>query len=306
MTRKMSSQPSTIMPKLIGIVPYFNFCKYARRVENYHNFIAHMKQFDVELVTVECIFPGQQYEVTQADNSHHIQLHADKPIWLKENLINIGLARFPHADAYGWFDADISFANPHWLNATWELLKVANIVQPFEQVTYLDAHENVDRSIKSFGRWWTETGRVGDPSSIVPGGCWIIRADKFQELRGLCEWHIVGGCDDFTAQAMGQHFTRHGVTTSAAQDLLQKEANHIHYVINQKIGCVSGSLFHHFHGTIANRAYSTRDINVLWKNTYDPLKDLTHNSEGVLQLADPHSKLQDDIERYFYARKEDE
>lgn len=77
-----------------------------------------MARSGINLFTVECIFdsatrfclPPQRFEVTQSDNPQHFQIVAPSTMWMKENLINIGVQRLPsHIDRIAWIDTDVEF-----------------------------------------------------------------------------------------------------------------------------------------------------------------------------------------------------
>ena len=106
------------LSKLAVITVVFNPVKYNSRYEHYENFARHMRSSGVDLYTVECIFPSttrfglprQSFEVTQPNNSRHIQLSAPSILWMKENLINIAVTKLPaHVEYVAWIDADIEF-----------------------------------------------------------------------------------------------------------------------------------------------------------------------------------------------------
>ena len=117
-----STPPSSFskfdLSKLAVITIVFNPVKYTSRYEHYENFSRHMGASGVNLYTVECIFPSasrfdlprQTFEVTQANNPRHIQLSAPSILWMKENMINIAVAKLPaYVEYVAWIDADIEF-----------------------------------------------------------------------------------------------------------------------------------------------------------------------------------------------------
>ena len=60
----------------------------------------------------------------------------------------------------------------------------------------------------------------------------------------------------------------------------------------------------HWHGKIANRKYQDRP-RILKRNHYDPLVDVSYDSQGVLQLTGQKPRLRDDLRAYFSDRNED-
>jgi hypothetical protein len=100
------------------ITVVFNPIRYRSRYEAYHKFDEHMTRSGVTLLTIECIFEGeeelglakQKFELTRPNDPRHLQIRAPSIFWLKENLINIAVKRLPlYVEYVAWLDADIEF-----------------------------------------------------------------------------------------------------------------------------------------------------------------------------------------------------
>jgi hypothetical protein len=290
------------------IVPYFNFCKYQVRQENYRMFMRQLQRLRARVITVECAFGGAEFEVTGATNPDHIQVRADQPLWVKENLINLGCqyaARTnPYTDVYGWFDADIIFNNPNWLSEATQRLNQFHFVQPFERVSYLRKDGGEIFGLPSFCAFPHD-------SYSMPGCAWMVHRDVYEALGGLIEYHILGGGDTFLSNALLGKFADLGIMYSP--DRLRnwvegvKKLSVNSFVTRRwggyQFGAGPGTLDHLYHGPMEKRAYGSR-YGLLWLAKYDPEHDLTRNSDGVIQLVGKPD-LQAQIAAYFHGRSED-
>jgi hypothetical protein len=299
------------MPEIGIVVPYYNFCQYEARKRNYLRFMEHMQRFNVEMLTVECVFPGQEYQVTKESTPGHLQVIAKHPMWLKENLINLGcmlLHLNPRLKVYGWFDADIEFENETWVEQSLEVLESKVALQPFQHVNFLgpdDIKSIFDKPMESFSGWYNRMNKVQVPSGIGTGGAWLIRAETYRAIGGLCDWFIVGGGDYYHAHAMIRRPCSDGILEERAKAAVRARADVIHSIVQNKVGVIPGTLKHHFHGTFENRQYGTRALKYLGMKEYNPQKDLRYIN-GVLHFTDNNPLLHAAVEDYFFSRKEDE
>ena len=74
--------------------------------------------------------------------------------------------------------------------------------------------------------------------------------------------------------------------------------------IKRNVGYVKGTVLHNFHGCKSRRKYDTRP-KILAELQFDPVRDLKHNWQGLLQLENYNIKLRDEIRHYFRARPDD-
>ncbi len=93
---------------------------------------------------MEAALPGHPFGVTDSSNPHHIQVRYDKPLWLKESLLNIALKRLPQDAQYvAWIDADVSFHNPDYIAQTIQKLQDHDVIQMFSLMVDLDSDHMV-------------------------------------------------------------------------------------------------------------------------------------------------------------------
>jgi hypothetical protein len=138
-------------PSLTVLTAFFNPARYQSRKRNYDVFAARMRATPgVRLLTIECAFSGQPFELEP--DAATIQVRAEHPLWIKENLLNLGLARV-ETPYVAWVDGDILFQNRDWAAQTAAALRTANIVQPWSAIYLLDADgQKMDAGVPSFCR----------------------------------------------------------------------------------------------------------------------------------------------------------
>lgn len=130
---------SSIPEKLHMVLTITNPGMYASRYILALDFIERIARHDsalVELYIVECAYEGQAFNITQASNPRHLQVRAATPLWHKENLINLAVARLLPLtwQALAWVDAEVEFESPTWAEDALHLLlhaKVADVIQLF-------------------------------------------------------------------------------------------------------------------------------------------------------------------------------
>ncbi len=125
---------SFIPEQLHVVTAIANPARFHSRWALYRDFERHVLATGATLTTVEVAFGERKHEVTEAGNPRHIQLRTSHELWLKENLLNIGISRLPSAPEaryIAWVDADIQFTRPDWAVETIHQLQHYDIVQMF-------------------------------------------------------------------------------------------------------------------------------------------------------------------------------
>lgn len=304
----------------------FNPQRYKSRITLYKEFEERMLEAGVTLIVVEANLRHHPPEITQKmGKKHHIiHVEAECHLWLKENLINIGIEylnkKFPKWKYVAWIDADIAFVRPDWVKETKRLLQTHPIIQMFSRISQLDSNYEppLHGHTLSFMKGWTQgvmfrDKKVSkeDPCQIIygwngaPGGAWAATRECIDRIFPLFDINILGAGDYHTAIALvgWGHLTFTKEHTDSYKWCLvewEKKAK----FLRGKIGYMRGLIVHYWHGSIKNRGYDTR-WKILVKHKYDPRKDLRKNKDGVYFI---HKKeeLIGDIQKYFEARKEDE
>jgi len=308
--------------------------RYHARYGHYRAFAKHVEDSGAELFTVEAAFGERPFEVTSENNPWHVQVRGTDltEIWLKENLLNIGLRHLPAKAKYVAFvDADLHFLRPDWAQETLQQLQHHAAVQMFSDIVYLDSDHSTSRGGgQSFLSGWRDgasgAGSAGygpeQPSGRprrggvtlgnlgAPGGCWAWRREALDGVGGLLDISIVGSGDYYMAMALlgrVEECLTANYTETFKSAVLQWQARAERHV-RRNVGLVPGLIAHYWHGPWRGRAYGDR-WQILVDSAFDPANDLTRDSQGLLRLHDDGSErfiaLRDAQRSYFRQRNED-
>lgn len=290
----------------------------------YKEFAAHMISSGVHLTTVECIH-GQTRDFEHNKDIHpryhHIGLRANTVVWVKENLINIGIKdvirRFPDARYFAWIDADVFFDQADWAVKTLDVLSVFKVCQLFSQCIDRGPNFEIMQIHTSFGhqyfngfevrpgtKWaWSGTGGMRFPH---PGYAWGATREALEATGGLLETGALGSGDAHMAlglvgMASGTYHNK--VHESYKQSVLNWEKLALKH-INRSISYVPCTMNHHWHGTKASRAYNDR-WSILVKHNFNLHEDVYKNLQGLIELVGNKPEMTRDILHYFFNRRED-
>lgn len=309
-----------------------NPARFRTRVQLFKEFQERMRKTPgVRLWTVECAYGDHQFQVTNPDNPHDIQLRALDELWIKENMVNIGISRLPADWEYvAWIDGDVEFTNPHWVQETLHQLQTHHIVQLFQNAMDMGptgevkqlhtgfAYQYVTRAPKTWKTTWTEkwSGQLG---KLVPyyggdlqgaywhsGYAWAINREAFNAIGGLLDWAVIGSGDHHMAMSFigeARDSLPANVSPGYMQALMTFQDRCEKY-IRRDIGYVNGTLLHHFHGKKKDRRYLQR-WNIVVDNNFDPHIDIHKDWQGLFQLHPEKIQLRDDLRFYFRQRNED-
>lgn len=334
---------------LYVVTTIFNPIRYKSRWKHYERFAAHVKASGAVLVTVEAAFGDRHHALDFGTTQHATEIHGAAPIkatefhkartteqhlyikvrtesevWIKENLINIGVSRLPHDWQYvAWVDADVMFTRPNWVGETIHQLQHYPIVQMFSESQDVGPRYAALVKAKGFGHCHVKgvkqplnpaRGSYGVPKGgeILwhPGFCWAYRRDAWDALGGMVDFAMMGAADNHMAHALLGRVrdSYHPEVHPRYKEKLIEWENRANRHIRRNIGYVSGLLVHYWHGRKVDRRYWDR-WRVIVDNKFNPDIDLKYDWQGVLQLVDRGTdrsvKLRDDARRYFRARNED-
>lgn len=265
----------------------------------------------IHVVQVEHAFGNRRFEVTETGNLDHVQVRGTSELWLKENLINLGVQRLhqthPDWEYVAWIDSDISFEDPTWPAKTIHALQHHPVVQMFETSKDLGVDGKVIRTRKSFGSQYQKLlGCQGYYGFSHTGYAWAIRRDAFDAIGGLIDYDIIGSADWHMAYAMVGRIMEaipaalHG---PYRQWLIQFQER-CDKVIQRNLGFVPLTVYHHWHGSISKRKYETR-WKIMADSQFNPITDLIKDSQGLYKFAGNKPKLQAAMRNYFISRDED-
>ncbi|HVZ10746.1 hypothetical protein [Rhodopila sp.] len=303
---------------LYVIAPIVNPVRYRSRYSLYRDFARHITDAGAELYTVEAAYGDRPFEVTEDGNPRHIRLRTAHELWHKENLINLGVARLPADWRYvAWIDADVTFARPDIVAETIQQLQHYSVVQMFSHALDLGPRHEPLSGFDGFVAQYLRQAGTGQDRDVRPdaygrwhpGYAWACRRDAWDHLGGLIDFAVVGSADRYMACAflgqvescLSRDLTRRCPTYTTWCAAWQERADR-HILRN--IGCVEGLLLHHFHGPKRDRGYVRRE-EILWRNDFDPARDIKRDWQGLWQLTDRKPALRDRLRGYFRSRNED-
>lgn len=272
------------------------------------------KMPNLKLYTVEAAFGDRHHEVTESCNPNHLQVRINSEIWIKENLINLGVAHLlPRNWRYmAWIDADIEFRNHHWGQETLHQLQHFAVVQPWQTCLDLGFHGHGMQLFNSFGYIHQRGDRKqkwsGEPYTYAHSGfAWACTRAFWENLpgKGLMDFPILGSADHHMAWAMIGEVgsTIHGKMQPSFFRRCEEWQRDAVQVCRKQVGFTPGRIEHHFHGPKKRRMYRER-WQILVDHKFDPDKDLMYDAQGVLHLVN-NPALEHAIMKYNRGRFED-
>jgi hypothetical protein len=312
--RMQVATPMSFHPSQLHVVAVVsNPLRFASRVRLTQEFCSQQLEAGVSLTLVECALGERAFMFEALDaRINFVGVRHTTLLWHKENLINIGLSRLPRDAKYvAWIDADVMFRSPTWAVDIIHALQQYSIIQPWTAALDLGPNGEVLEMHTSFCSLWIE-GKPIFPQWKKgytfghPGYAWAARIEILQSIGGLYEGAILGSADhNWALSLLGRAAETFPSDISpeftASQLSYQARAKHF---AGQRIGRLGGTIEHSFHGPKRNRAYVSRwDILRKWK--YNPVTDVRHNLDRVIELCGNKPGLQKDIEQYFSSRFED-
>jgi hypothetical protein len=268
----------------------------------------HLEMFpEVEVHACEVAYGERPFEVT---TSCDLQLRTQHELWHKENMVNLCVRSFPADWEYGAaIDGDFQMTHIRWAEEAIQQLQHHPFVQLYSSLIYLSPSQRPHRMMPSFAWNWLNRRtvcRADQDSPGAVGGAWAFTREAFDTVGGMLDTCICGSGDWHMAFGLAGRSsgTREIKAThpnyAAAIRAWQERAK----ALRQDIGCIDHLALHHWHGTLQSRGYGSR-ISILVENGFDPLTDVSYDSQGVLRLTGSKPQLRDDLRAYFRSRNED-
>lgn len=297
---------------LYVILPYFNFCKFDNRRRLLLEFVARNRHTaGIRIVVSEGKLSGDKYDLPDEIKGvyRHYRFNYPHALWIKENLVNLAVKQLPDNWKYmAWIDADLTFVNDNWVKETKHALRKFDVIQLFETCVNLGPGGDAeDKPERSFGYMHTNSKHPYHPKAKYgfwhPGYAWAIARKPYEKISGLIDFAVLGSGDRHMALALigkvewsapGNIHDGYHIRLRAFQDRCK----------GLKLGYISGTIVHHWHGNKADRKYVQR-WDILTKGTYNPQIDIKKTKEGLLHLTNEGLRLQHPIIEYFKGRNED-
>lgn len=255
--------------------------------------------------------PGQDYS--------YMAVNLGSELWLKENMINIGVANmFPSDWKYMcWADTDLHFRNPEWAHGAIRALQTYNVIQPWSQGISLLADGAARVPVNSsFGylqsnnrkmTWGHHMAHLGYEYAHT-GYAWCCTRYFWENIeRKLIDFCLIGSADHHMAWGMIDK-----AEDTVSQDMpldyrtmLSQWAKRAARACGNLIGYVPGVVEHGHHGPHRGRDYGGR-----WKILIDiglePSRDLAYDGQGVIHyIGQKRNQLMSGLISYNRTRNED-
>ena len=284
-----------------------------------------MKASGVQLFVVECAFGEQPFVFTSEKNQLHIQVRSKSPLWIKENLINICVAKLPPDWKYiAWIDANVEFANSNWVQDCMKALKQFKVVQMFEECVQLGKEKQPAirtpgfaykyiKSTFSSPRKTSPTHNfafqdINGTEEGCPGLAWAMNKEAYEMLGGLLDFAIAGSGDALIAHALVggvRKMTGKLKECEYVKEIHEWEKSAVE-TIRKNVGYVKGSVrVNRRHDVIKEGDYIKKE-SMLCMAEFNPKVDIKKNMEGIYQFVSPESVLARKFNQHIRALKEDD
>lgn len=295
---------------------YFNPARYKTKRRNFDAFMAGMRTAGANVLVVELAFGDDPFELEPG--AHVVQLRGSDILWQKERLLNLAASRLPGTcRKVGWFDADVIFKEPDWLERTSDALERFMVVQPFSHAVRLNRDNRDDGTgvwDESFAALYVRDRRLARTAPYRlhghTGYAWAARRELFDQC-GLYDACLTGSSDHLMA-----HVFAAGMVNSPCMpatlggspryvDHFLRWAIKTRDFVGANLGVVPGRILHLWHGDIADRRYSELDRQ-LRKLDYDPDLHLAADESGLWKWsAATPAQIKDWSNALFANRNED-
>lgn len=308
--------------ELWAITAYFNPMHWRRRRENYRRFRQALR---IPLVAVELGYDGR-FDLEPGDADILLQFSATDVMWQKERLLNLALQAVPEGvEKVACLDGDVILGRPDIWPEVSRALDETPLVQLFSHVFYLPADHPIDFELIEQTRtpalgfaWLRQQGQsISDlcnpvwknPNEDPPvtyGLAWAFRRELFAS-RGFYDAWVVGGgtrVHCFAGDGQWQEAAAAMRFHPNTREHFRRWAQAFHAEVRGVFGCVSGSIAHLWHGTLAGRKYRQRYEDFA-RFAFDPDADLTFDEHGAWRWNSDKPAMHNYVRQYFAGRQED-
>jgi len=257
--------------------------------EWHKNFRNYVRSYGMNFQTVEVIFPGQEFQLTETNNTpHDLQYNTEWIFAMRENLINVGVKHLPEDWEYmSWVDQHIFWEDPYWFEKCIWLFAHHNIVHMLNGNHFYNLRNTTDYSLEGFGKLYNQYGSSFEQHNPIRqcGLAWGMRREIFEQLGGLLDICIGTKCDLYQNYAyMGSRYTSQTRNYEYAQAIGAWQ-DHAIKVYDRKLGYLDSRVYHFMH-CIEGCKTSEYGLHVqaLMEFNFNPRTDMTRDFEGRLIL----------------------
>ena len=293
----------------------FNPGGYRTKTDNFFRFRTALADQGVALRVIECAFGEAPFELPPAEDVR--QVRARDVMWQKERLLNLAIASLPpRVTKVAWLDGDILFANPRWAQETCARLERFAVVQPFASVVRLPRGH---AEFAGAGQHWEGFAAVfARDRALLRRGHFDRHGHSGFAWAAQREWVETHGLYDACVAGSGDHMMAHafaGDGDSACLDRILGRGNaHRSYFaewrervspdLGGSIGFTPGTIYHLWHGEMADRRYVLRNRELADFN-FDPARDLQFGRTGCWEWTGAGDRIREWARGYFGQRRED-
>lgn len=307
----------------------FNAARYRTRWTHLQDAVKRCAEAGGVPLIVEGAFGQRDFVVTDPKNPYHVQVRTKSELWLKECLINRGVARLselhPDWPKVAWVDGDVVFERDDIMDETRQALEHYDVVQMWSRAMDM-SHDNEPIGTMAYsyascnldGTPRPEVTSVPYPYAAMgakgvywhPGYAWACTREWWDDVGGLIDWAIIGNADFYMAQGMCGLIADTYKSPSAAYDSMMIEWQRRCMRSLSKgdrggLGVVRGLITHRWHGRKADRGYKTR-WKLLVETKFDPILHLKRDRQLMWTLdSGAPVKLRDGLRAYARSRNED-
>ncbi len=270
----------------------------------WRNFDIFRRQFRRSLYVAELAYDQRPYLTQAGPNAWQFRGGAKHVMWQKERLLNALIARLPsHITHVAWVDGDLLFQDRQWPARALEHMKRFPVIQLFDTVVHLDS----SGAPVSHNQGLVASAPRHGPAAYAErkgaaGFAWAARREILTQLP-LLDAMILGGADTYMAGGFAgvrppEIFAQ---LPPGLQRAVGRWADSAQALTGGRVGNVSGTIGHLYHGSLKTRGYLQR-YELLRKAAFDPAADIVVDESGLHTWKTPKAKFHAEVAAYFARR----
>ena len=233
---------------------YFNFRNDIRQKNNFIKFLEQFKDHYDNMIVGIVDYGDIDFEIPC--ESIIIKGDSENKLWSKEILINKIIDKVD-TDYLLWIDGDLIYNNLDWLNNIDKVVNGNDFVQLFEDIKYLGESGELLESHKSL---ISSGGKnIDNLSGYKPGGSWLGKVSILKDKKLFEKMYVGGGDTIFMCGLLG---VKKGVTLikvkESNEDIYNESIEWIDNFGKYKVGYLSETVNHLYHGDLKDRNYNSR------------------------------------------------